>query len=130
MDGLLIFLFIIMFGGLILFLVAICGGFSTVEHFVDENKIQKHQYTETEYITLFNYCIDKRNTQLAKITNNSAYNIEYQRLTKMDQIIEPIRAEYNNPYKEPNYTELCLRLLALLTEAEQIEINYGILPTE
>lgn len=130
MEGLIILYIIFMLGGLILFCVAIGGGFSGVTNNVDVNKIKEHQYTEDEYITLFNYCINKRNTQLTKITNNSAYNIEYQKLTKMDQIIEPIRAEYHNPYKEPDYTDLCLRLLTLLTEAEQIEINYGRLPED
>ena len=124
MDGLLAFLIITMLGGFMLFMVALCGGFSGVEH--DISEAPNHSYTEQEFVDLYNYCIRKRNALLPKVNGFSTMSVDAQKLRKIDIILNSVWDDYESPYKQPNYTQLCRKLLTLLKSSEQKEINYGI----
>lgn len=128
MEVALIFVFIFMIGGFLVCMISIYEVFESEKNKISEDCVANtHNYSEEEYVALFNFCLGKADLQYTKITNCSAYNIEYQKYKKMEQLLEEIRAERHNPYKEANYSKLCLRLLTLLTEEEREEINYGIL---
>ena len=119
-DGLMVFLIIIIVVGVILYMTALCGGFSGATH--DVENIPQHNYTEQEFINLFNYCARKRNAKL----NETNSIIRNQKITNMDKILDYCDLQYKNPYNTPDYNDLCLKLLSLLDREEQIKINYGI----
>jgi hypothetical protein len=126
MEGL-IFLFIVVgIGGIILVLIAISEN-NQIDCIPEDCVARKHDYTEEEYITLFNFCIDKLNIQYSKIPNSSAYNVEYLKWRKMNELLERVKSKYHDPYNKPDYSKLCLELLSLLPEWEREKINYGIL---
>jgi hypothetical protein len=121
MGGLFIFTFIILFIGLILFVAALGGAFSGVTNSV--STIPDHNYTEEEFIALFNYCVNKRNAK----THETISIINNQKITNMDAILDFCKNEYEQDYHSIDLNDLCKRLLSLLTESEQAKINYGVL---
>ena len=80
--------------------------------------IKKHNYTEKEYITLFNYCVRKQNLYADDYSNKSRY---------MYAFLDNIREDATNPYIKPDYNDLCSRLLTLIPEDERKKINFAIL---
>ena len=106
----------LIFGLLFLFIIADGVGASQVNHSTEN--VPAYEYTEEEYITLFNYCVDKRNAKWGKSFFDT--QIRY-----MDKILNSCRQQYHNPYCECNYTILCMQLLPMLDEEEQKAINFG-----
>lgn len=121
MEALFIIFVIILFGGLVLYIIALSGGFSGVTYNVEN--IPQHDYTEKEYIHLYNFCVRKRNAKC----NETISIIRNQQITNMDKIIDFCNQEYEQSYYNVNYNILCKKLLSLLTQEEQEHINYGII---
>ena len=103
MEGSIAVVFIFLFGGLILFVAALCGGFSGVTH--STNSMPEHNYTEEEFIALFNYCINKRNAK----THEQVSIITNQKISNMDAILDYCCAEYEQSYHSININDLCRR---------------------
>ena len=80
--------------------------------------IKKHNYTEKECITLFNYCVKKQNLYADDYSNKSRY---------MYAFLDNIREDAANPYIKPDYNDLCSRLLTLISTDERKKINFAIL---
>ncbi len=120
-TGLFILYIILIFGGLILFIAALGGAFSKVTN--DVSAIPDHNYTEEEFIALFNYCVNKRNAK----TRETVSIINNQKIANMDVILDFCNNEYEQDYHPIDLNDLCKRLLSLLNETEQQKINYGVL---
>lgn len=90
-----------------------------------ENIIKSHTYTEIEYLELYNYCINIRNSFI-----DMEYSITRNKIIeKWDSVLHKCKIIYEQPYYTKNYNNLCIDLLNLLDEYNYSikKINYGIL---
>ena len=124
MKGGWLIIFIVLLCVFVLFIIMLLGGFREVTYSVEN--IPQHNYTEKEYIHLYNFCIRKRNAKC----NERISMIRNEQINNMDKIIDFCYQEYNQSYYNIDYNILCKKLLSLLTQEEQKHINYGIIEEE
>ena len=90
-----------------------------------KNIMKSHNYVEEEYIELYNYCVNIRNSFL-----DERYSIfRNKRIERWDIVLNECKIIHNQSYYTPNYSDLCFDLLVLLWEEGYSikQINYGML---
>jgi len=74
-----------------------------------------YQYSEHEFLELYNFVVRKRNAMISRTLVRD----------KLDKVLNETGQMYESPYYENNYNEFCKKLLAVLSNSECKEINYG-----
>lgn len=120
------------------FLIAICCGaiFIPIAYILERKEskeekekikeiIKSHNYTKIEYLELYIYCINIRNSFF-----DEPYSVfRSKKIEKWDTVLDRCMIENDQSYYIPNYNNLCTDLLNLLYEYNYSikKINYGIL---